>query len=667
MIYKQIAVRLPRLLDKDLNEVRRLRPDSQSIELNITPPSTASIMLQDGSGIVIRSFVELFNAKGSAGIFRVSMPEETYGGGDRIALEHGICTLDDAIVPGTGTIEGAPRSVFERILAHQTTKARGVNMWRLGVVEMPESETITVEHDGTRTLEMLIRAVNALEGYMLSFSQAEFPWTVHVLSKKTEASCEGRLSRNIRTIRKTIDYSDQCTRLYCSQLDSGYIESDTIGAWGAIEKEITLNDDTPKADVEAYCRKYIENRKNPSVAIEMDADEWFAMTGERLDRFEIGDICRLAMPEYGVVIEERIVALNYMDAMGRPEQVTVSIANQIRDMTLKAAEMAQDIDSLKHTSTGYGNRISSSEKNITNLKAADEGFKEVDNKVVKWFSSAEINLDATEAGANVGILATYKETRDLFDEVGERVAEAELILHGGPDGAQAGLIARVDDNEASLILQADELGTLARIKADVTYVNKLVADEIEAAISDFNLSIAETIVTNYLTVKSRATLGALALDGENVSKETVKVIKSISGLSTTEVTMLAAGTGGEETASFYQRGALFQGTAYDTVETREYKLRGDSVDDAYHRSSSRVKLQGTKYSGKLYDADGEPVSDMYLGNGSYVYQATGKYEDLYEDGGEAYATVGVVEHTGALYQPGTRVSITTREVTALTV
>ena len=135
--------------------------------------------------------------------------------------------------------------------------------------------------------------------------------------------------------------------------------------------------------------------------------------------------------------------------------------------------------------------------------------------------------------------------------------------------------------------------------------------------------------------------------------------------------MLASGTGGEETASFYQRGALFQGTAYDTVETRTYYKRSEeAVDDAYHRSSSRVQLRGTKYQGKLYDADGVLVNgsnSFYLGDGDYVYRATDKYEDLYEDDGEDVVTVGITEHTTALYQPGTKVSITTREVTALTV
>jgi hypothetical protein len=525
VIYKQIAVRKPRLLDKDLNEVKRLQPDMQTIELNITPLSTASLSLADGSGVRIRSFVELYNAKGSVGIFRVSLPEESYGGGERVTLEHGICVLDDAVVSGMGKIKGTPREVLTSILTHQTTKARGQYMWALGNVEAPDDMQISVDHDGTKTLEMLSRVMQELDGYMLSFDQSVFPWLVHVRKKPEKAACEGRLSRNIRTIRRTMDDSDQCTRLICSLLDGGYIESDTIDVWGEIEKEITLNDDMPKEDAATYCRRYLDNRKNPAVSIEMDADEWFAMTGERLDRFENGDICLLALPEYGVVIEERIVSMTYMDALGKPEAVTVSLANQVVDMSIKTAEMAQQLGNLQGTSTRYGNQIRQNNTTIAHLKEENEGFKEIDNKVVKWFSKAEINLDADETGANVGILATYKETHDLFDEVGERVSEAELVLHGGPGNAQAGLIAKVNGNTAELLLQANELGTLATVKADKVDLGKYATVErLESELENFELSLGDSMTlrtlnvtgatsTDSLFVDARASVGSLTVDG----------------------------------------------------------------------------------------------------------------------------------------------------------
>lgn len=561
MIYKQIAVRLPRLLDKDLHEVGRLRPSAQSISLNITPLSTASLTVDDKSGIAIRSFVELYNAKGSAGIYRVNLPEESYGSGGRISLEHGICVLDDAIVPGQGKIKGTPRAVLERILARQTTMARGMPLWTLGDVEALEE--IEVEHDGTKGLEMLLRVLDELPDYMLAFDQSALPWVLHVRRKPEHVACEGRLSRNIRTIRKTMDDTDLRTRLYCSLLDGGYIESDTVSAWGVVEQEVTLNDDTPKADALAFCRRYLENRKNPAMAIEMDAIEWYKMTGERLDRFETGDICRLALPEYGAVIEQRIVAMNYADALGQPEMVTVSIANQMADMSIKSAEMDREINSLKSKSTGYGNALRQTNEVIQHLKEEDEGIKQVNNKFVKWFAAAQIDLDATEEGADVGILATYQETYDLFSDVDKRVTSAELILHGDGESATAGLVARMEEaeadiltgaedvrvlsesysvfkatqeeataalvakageNEAAIIATANNLGSRIDLKADKTYVDDLVAKEIEAAIADIGLSIGETVVTKYLTVTDRATLSAMALGGQNVIKTTLPIV-----------------------------------------------------------------------------------------------------------------------------------------------
>lgn len=91
-----------------------------------------------------------------------------------------------------------------------------------------------------------------------------------------------------------------------------------------------------------------------------------------------------------------------------------------------------------------------------------------------------------------------------------------------------------------------------------------------------------------------------------------------------------------------------------------------------------MKLRGTKYSGALYDADGDRVYDMYLDDGDYVYRTGSSCGTLYEDGGQETVSVGTNEYTAALYTAGTAHSgglytnfklaeLTTRNVTALTV
>lgn len=559
MTFKQIMVRLPRLLDKDLNEVRRLRPRAQTIELNIALLSTASLTLEDGSGVGIRSFVELYNAKGSVGIYRTTLPDASYNSGERISLEHGICTLDDAVITGKGKLEGTPVSVLSGILAHQTTHARGEPMWTLGAVEAPNDMTISIEYDGTKTLEALSDAMRELQGYMLTFDQSGFPWVMNVVKKPENVACEGRLSRNIRTIRKTEDDSDLCTRLYCSLLDGGYIESDTVSVWGVVEQNITLNDDMPKDAADAYCKRYLENRKNPVVAIEIDALEWFAMTGERIDRFEIGDICRVALPDYCTEIEERIVALSYTNALGMPETVTVSLANQIEDLSIKTADIKRDVDNLKNKSTGYGNQLRTTNTEIQHLKEEAEDFKEVDGKIVKWFSSAQINLDATEEGANVGILATYQETYDLFSGVDTRITQAELILHGGPDGAQAGLIAKVEENskgittqntalldlkadaesataslsarvgenEAAITATANELQSELELKADKITLNGYVtASQLKTEFTNFENGISDSLYVAALSA-NRFECSSFAFKGYGMSLKRTDYVKSV--------------------------------------------------------------------------------------------------------------------------------------------
>lgn len=115
-------------------------------------------------------------------------------------------------------------------------------------------------------------------------------------------------------------------------------------------------------------------------------------------------------------------------------------------------------------------------------------------------------------------------TQETVDDLGTRMSGAELIINGDGTDAHIGLVVRVDDAESAIEVNAGDI----KLKADKTYVDKLVADEIEAAIADVSLSIGETVVTDYLTVKTKATIEKMALDGTNVSLKSAKYVKSVS-------------------------------------------------------------------------------------------------------------------------------------------
>lgn len=520
-------VKLPRLLDANLNEVRRLHPKAQSAEINLTPLTTASLSLRDGEGVRVRDFIELYMSRGTAGIFRVKSPNNGYGTyTDTISLEHGVCVLGDAIIPAEGTIKGTARQVFTFLMGYQSAKVGGVPMWTLGDVDVPDEKEVTYDYRFSNTLHALLDVLEQLDGYMMRFDQSAFPWVLHIKAVETEPSCEGRLGRNVVTAHVTIDDSELCTRLYCPRLPGGYMQLEENPEWGVVEGSLDFADEIPLETVQAECRKYLEARKAPAISVEIDGLELAATTGEALDSFDVGRMMRLALPTYGVTVEERITSISYASMLDQPETVRIYLANQLPDASTSVSRLQAE-------SASMANWRTKTEKVVTNLKASDEGIKEINDKMVAWFSSVEIDLDATEEAAKFGALASYKEVYDLTEEIDYRITEAELLLlgdgtsanagliarvqeneelisaaaltlYGDSTTAQAGLVARVGDNEAALLLTATDIGTLFEVKADETWVKRLVADEIEAAFAGIDLSDIENAVIDNLNVMNYA-------------------------------------------------------------------------------------------------------------------------------------------------------------------
>ena len=589
-------VRAARLLDREMNERARLMPKAQSVSLSAKPLSTASLTLMERSEAKVRDFIEAYTARGSAGVYRITAKESGYGaGGDVLRLEHGICVLGDAATPGEGEITGTYREVLAQLLAYQTATARGAPLWTLGDVEIPDTETVTHAYNGADTLNAILDVMDGVDGYAMTYDQSALPWVMHIRRLEDTPSCEGRMSRNVKTARVTLDTGELCTRVECSRLPGGYMQLEDNPEWGIVSRRLEFADEIDDAQVEAECRKYLEARQHPRVSVEMDALELSAITGEPMDRLDPGRMMRLALPDYALTVNERIVTVHYAEAVGRPLEVTVALSTAIRDASTSLASLRGNVDKLTSTATGYGNRIRESEKAITNLKDTDEGFKEIDGKILHWFSSVEVDLDATEEAARFGALASYKElsdtnlritdaemtlygdgttagaglvtrvtdneadieenairitdlseayvtlkstTEESFAQMGTRIAvtedeltvqsEALATLRADADGAVASLSARGDDNEASITETATSLGTRIDLKADKTYVETLVAEEIEAVRSDVYASIADVVTTDTLNVLGRAnfTSGSIAYGGSTVSKTTLPIVTS---------------------------------------------------------------------------------------------------------------------------------------------
>ena len=446
-----MAVRLPRLLDSSMKELARLNQVSLSLDENLSPLSTAEMVLPEGEcAAETGQFVELYTSHGSAGIFRVQQAEQDYGGRVTLALEHGLTTLGDGIMPGESEHSGTTRQLLADILACQPQ-----TMWQLGTVAVPDSRTLTWKCDHSNLLESLCSLMDELTGYRLTFDQSVFPWVLNVEALTDDDGCECRLSRNLSSLRVEEDRSELCTRLYVSGLASP-LDADTIGAYGVITRYMDGDPDIGTEELTKQGRAYLEAHKNPAVSVTMDAVDWYEATGEPFDRFMLGRVCRVCLPDYGKTIRQRVISLSWPDVYGQPDQVTVTLASEsttavsvmaglIIDTTVTKKRFTSDMRSQKELLLAAEEKITLMSTRVeviaqdVDVQAEQIALKASHEEVgalTRRMDAAEIAIDGVNARIDL------KASQTDVDNLGERVSAAEVAI----DGANAENALKVSKN-----------------------------------------------------------------------------------------------------------------------------------------------------------------------------------------------------------------------------
>ncbi len=328
---------MPRLLDTNLLETARLKPVKVSLNLTLSPLSTAEMLLPwDSPYIDVRDLVELYDEKGSAGVFRVTEVLETVGRTRLVKLEHSLCTLRDSMV-GAFAFTGTVKEALTQLLAHQV-----VPLWTAGEVEVPEDMTVVYATEYTDLLaavELLLALLP--EGYMLTFSQAGNDWQLHLRALSSQDACEGRLSRNLQSVRYDQDGSRLCTRVYPfgAQIETqrislvplegvDYLQITAGTSRGVISRtfQSDLIFDVPT--LKEVAQRYLERHLLPGVSVTVEGADLSSATGEAADSFQLGQICRLAMPDMGLILRQRIVAVEKPDVYGAPGHVVLTLTNR---------------------------------------------------------------------------------------------------------------------------------------------------------------------------------------------------------------------------------------------------------------------------------------------------------------------------------------------------
>ena len=338
-------IRLPRLLDDHLQETARLHPVSLQLHLTLSPPSTANMVLPgDAPAVYVRDLIELYDEQGSAGIFRVMAVEETVGRTRTVSLTHSLITLADTVIPAQGYM-GTVRDTMQHLLSQQH-KIR----WALGDVEAPADLTVIFACEYVNLLEAMQTLLGLLpEGYALAFEQSGSTWLIHLRALPDTPDCEGRLYRNVSSVSLEMDGRQLCTRVFPfgAEVDHQRINltpltgTDYLDAPSADHPisrtfESDLIFDVPT--LHSVAEMYLARHAQPETTITVDALDLSAATEESLDAFHLGKMCRIALPDFSMTLQQRIIAIDKPDVFGAPGQATLTLATRTKPIN-EAAEI----------------------------------------------------------------------------------------------------------------------------------------------------------------------------------------------------------------------------------------------------------------------------------------------------------------------------------------
>ncbi|NLI20783.1 MAG: hypothetical protein GX418_04465 [Clostridiales bacterium] len=365
-----IDIRLPRLMDLNLNEIARIVPEKLSYELTLSEPSTATLVMnRSEAAVTVGQFMELYETYGSLGIFRVENVATTYRPGlwDRllravglreatvtVTLRHAVCTLEDGMIFGYHEYGGTGVTLSEvltELIAMQPSP-----YWQLGTVDYDTRYQYSFENESNLLSAILSTAEPIADEHRWTFDFTTVPWTLGLITESQDDACEMRMNRNAETVKVTVDRTQMVNRIYplgygegvnqltIADVNGGvkYLE-DTASqaAWGVVALPFADTTVTDAATLMAVAQAQLDARREPTVTVAVTGLDLSALTGEALDRLTIGRLCRVPLPEYGVSVRERIVSVRKADVFRDNTRAAITLANRRADAVEQMASTAR--------------------------------------------------------------------------------------------------------------------------------------------------------------------------------------------------------------------------------------------------------------------------------------------------------------------------------------
>lgn len=437
--------------------------------------STAEWTPESMSGIGVNSWLKGAGGPGDGIVWRVQSIEQDYGENTpSVRLEHVINTLRDQIMFGEITPEDMGGSDGECTAQQAVTYILSYSSdWTLGSFSYG-SVSAPYKFDGDTLYDALEKVTDSLDNAWWSYDLTTYPFQLNITTKPSGVACELRPDRNLASLTKTIDRTGMYTRFYPIGKDDLHVTGNYVSRneslYGVISKvEVDQSLET-EAELIAWANERLGKHAEPKVTVTADGLELAESTGEALDSFTLGRICRIPLHEFSTVIEERIVELDYEDAVHAPEIVRITMANAQEDI---AKILANEI---KNGMSGGGGR----------------GAARQDKEDHAWFE----DTDTYVAMVAEGIVGIDPETGEpdwaRLSEIivsGEGIDERVTVAHNDIVEAQSA-ISLNENAITSEVLRANSAEGLLR--SEIVQTASMIRSEVHNTLSEFYTAIIQT-------------------------------------------------------------------------------------------------------------------------------------------------------------------------------
>lgn len=366
----------PRIYDKSMNLIGVLQNATEvgyRHKFNDLYTAKFKLPVSDPKNSLCETYniVDIFDGDESKGKYRILEEPESDVTSDstfiEYSLEHVITFLINDVIDGYLELGGynfRTRAVLEYILNKQTVKR-----WQLGTCDFDRQFQYSWEN--TSLMDALFSVPTCFdEDYHWEYDTSSYPWTIHLKRTSTDRSCEIRRKRNMKFIKRHIDGSKLCTRLYCKGYGEGvnqltvaevnnglpYIQdAAAVAKYGILSSHWIDRRFTHAETLYARGLAILNELKNPAISYTASAVDLSKVTGQEWDKFDEGKYVHMIDEERNIDVDAMIIETGKDDVDGRPLEMSITICNKSSDVSSDLEDIARRASITSQYSQGATN------------------------------------------------------------------------------------------------------------------------------------------------------------------------------------------------------------------------------------------------------------------------------------------------------------------------